>query len=99
VTSQFEQQLRAICGLPLGSTEMLRPAAMANLLGDVWDGGEPDWAAACRWPNVKLHLYGKAEPRPGRKMGHLTAFGSTAADAARDVLAARDALRRRPAGA
>lgn len=99
VTSQFEQQLRAICGLPLGSTEMLRPAAMANLLGDVWDGGEPDWAAACRWPNVKLHLYGKAEPRPGRKMGHLTAFGSTATDAARDVLAARDALRRRPAGA
>lgn len=99
VTSQFEQQLRAICGLPLGSTEMLRPAAMANLLGDVWAGGEPDWAAACRLPNVKLHLYGKAEPRPGRKMGHLTAFGTTAADAARDVLAARDALVRRPPGA
>lgn len=97
VTSQFEQQLRAICGLPLGSTEMLRPAAMANLLGDVWSGGEPDWAAACRLPNVKLHLYGKAEPRPGRKMGHLTAFGATAAEAARDVLAARDALVRRPA--
>lgn len=98
VTSQFEQQLRAICGLPLGSTEMLRPAAMANLLGDVWAEGEPDWAAACRLPNVKLHLYGKAHPRPGRKMGHLTAFGPTAADAARDVLAARDALIRRPAG-
>jgi 5-(carboxyamino)imidazole ribonucleotide synthase len=96
VTSQFEQQLRAICGLPLGSTEMLRPAAMANLLGDVWSQGEPDWAAACKRPNVKLHLYGKAEPRPGRKMGHLTALGPTAIEAARDVLAARDALLRRP---
>jgi 5-(carboxyamino)imidazole ribonucleotide synthase len=75
---------------------MLRPAAMANLLGDVWSQGEPDWAAACKRPNVKLHLYGKAEPRPGRKMGHLTALGPTAIEAARDVLAARDALLRRP---
>ena len=74
VTSQFEQQLRAVCGLPLGSTELLRPAAMANLLGDLWAGGEPDWAAACAFPDVKLHLYGKAEARPGRKMGHLTAL-------------------------
>jgi 5-(carboxyamino)imidazole ribonucleotide synthase len=96
LTSQFEQQARAICGLPLGSTEMLRPAAMANLLGDVWAGGEPDWAAACRLPNVKLHLYGKAEPRPGRKMGHLTALATTAEQAAGDVLAAREALLRRP---
>src|SRR6185369_5153465 len=72
VTSQFEQQLRAVCGLPLGSTEMLRPAAMANLLGDLWpsvrgEAGEPDWAAALQFPNVKLHLYGKLEPKPGRK--------------------------------
>ena len=66
VTSQFEQQLRAICGLPLGSTELLRPAAMANLLGDLWADGEPDWAAACRYPDVKLHLYGKAD-RPARE--------------------------------
>lgn len=95
VTSQFEQQLRAICGLPLGSTELLRPAAMANLLGDVWSGGEPDWAAACRLPNVKLHLYGKAEPRPGRKMGHLTALGATAEEAREAVVAARAALGRR----
>jgi 5-(carboxyamino)imidazole ribonucleotide synthase len=95
VTSQFEQQLRAICGLPLGSTELLRPAAMANLLGDVWSAGEPDWAAACRLPNVKLHLYGKAEPRPGRKMGHLTALGNTAEEARATVVAARDALGRR----
>jgi 5-(carboxyamino)imidazole ribonucleotide synthase len=96
LTSQFEQQARAICGLPLGSTEMLRPAAMANLLGDVWSGGEPDWAAACRLQNVKLHLYGKAEPRPGRKMGHLTALAASAEEAARNVVAARDALLRRP---
>jgi 5-(carboxyamino)imidazole ribonucleotide synthase len=92
VTSQFEQQLRAICGLPLGSTELLRPAAMANLLGDLWRGGEPDWAAACRFPEVKLHLYGKAAARPGRKMGHLTALAADADEARRRVLAAREAL-------
>jgi 5-(carboxyamino)imidazole ribonucleotide synthase len=92
LTSQFEQQLRAVCGLPLGSTEQLRPAAMANLLGDLWSQGEPDWAAACAMPEVKLHLYGKAEPRPGRKMGHLTALASTPEKARARVLAARQAL-------
>jgi 5-(carboxyamino)imidazole ribonucleotide synthase len=95
VTSQFEQQLRAICGLPLGATELLRPAAMANLLGDLWQDGEPDWIAACRFPEVKLHLYGKATPRPGRKMGHLTGlagFGESGEEARRRVLAAREAL-------
>ncbi|HVG06289.1 MAG TPA: 5-(carboxyamino)imidazole ribonucleotide synthase [Thermoanaerobaculia bacterium] len=92
VTSQFEQQLRAICGLPLGSTELLRPAAMANLLGDLWSGGEPDWAAACRFPEVKLHLYGKAVARPGRKMGHLTALAPTPEEARALVIAARAAL-------
>lgn len=92
VTSQFEQQVRAICGLPLGSTELLRPAAMANLLGDLWAGGEPNWAAACRLRDVKLHLYGKAEPRRGRKMGHVTALGDTVAQAQERVIAARDAL-------
>lgn len=92
VTSQFEQQLRAICGLPLGSTELLRPAAMANLLGDLWAGGDPDWAAACRFPDVKLHLYGKATARPGRKMGHLTALGGTVEEAMERVVAARAAL-------
>ena len=92
VTSQFEQQLRAICGLPLGSTELLRPAAMANLLGDLWAGGEPDWAAACALPDVKLHLYGKAEARPGRKMGHLTALAATVEEARERVVAARAAL-------
>lgn len=92
VTSQFEQQVRAICGLPLGSTELLRPSAMANLLGDLWTAGEPNWAAACRFPDVKLHLYGKSAPRPGRKMGHLTAFGTSARDALEKVIAARDSL-------
>ncbi len=92
VTSQFEQQLRAICGLPLGSPELLRPAAMANLLGDLWASGEPDWAAACRYPDVKLHLYGKAAARPGRKMGHLTALAATPEAALAKVVAARRAL-------
>ncbi len=92
VTSQFEQQLRAICGLPLGATDLLRPAAMANLLGDLWQGGEPDWVAACRFPDVKLHLYGKATARPGRKMGHLTALAASADEARQRVLAARQAL-------
>jgi 5-(carboxyamino)imidazole ribonucleotide synthase len=92
VTSQFEQQLRAVCGLPLGSTELLRPAAMANLLGDLWAGGTPDWATACAVPGVALHLYGKKEPRPGRKMGHLTALATTPEDARRKVLEARAAL-------
>jgi 5-(carboxyamino)imidazole ribonucleotide synthase len=92
VTSQFEQQLRAVCGLPLGSTERLRPAAMANLLGDLWTAGDPDWAAVCALPGVKLHLYGKLEPRPGRKMGHLTVTAQDAAEADRLVRAARAAL-------
>jgi 5-(carboxyamino)imidazole ribonucleotide synthase len=92
VTSQFEQQVRAICGLPLGSTELLKPAAMANLLGDLWAEGEPNWAAACRFQDVKLHLYGKTQPRPGRKMGHLTATARTVHEAQEVVIAARDAL-------
>ncbi len=71
-TSQFGQQLRAICGLPLGSTAYRRPAVMVNLLGDLWENGEPNWSAVLALPEVHLHLYGKAEPRIGRKMGHLT---------------------------
>ena len=94
VTSQFEQQLRAVCCLPLGSTELTRPAAMANLLGDLWREGEPDWRAALKFTDVKLHLYGKTEPRAGRKMGHLTALASTPEEAARKALAARAALTR-----
>jgi 5-(carboxyamino)imidazole ribonucleotide synthase len=94
VTSQFEQQLRAICGLPLGSTELLRPAAMANLLGDLWEPEEPDWPAACAVPEVKLHLYGKRAARPGRKMGHLTALAPDIETAIARVKLARDRLRR-----
>lgn len=92
VTSQFEQQLRAVCGLPLGSTEFYRPAAMANLLGDIWANGEPNWTAALGSPNVKLHLYGKSEARPGRKMGHLTAMARTVTEAIAMVKDARDRL-------
>jgi len=100
VSSQFEQQLRAVCGLPLGDPSLTRPAAaMANLLGDLWfpelepgaDPGdasprEPDWAAVLEDPAVKLHLYGKPDPRPGRKMGHLCALADDA-DAARRIVA------------
>ena len=99
-TSQFEQQVRAVCGLPLGSTRPLAPAAMANLLGDCWfaAGGDsardPDWAAALAVPGVRLHLYGKTAPRPGRKMGHLTALAATAAEAVARVARARHAAQR-----
>ena len=92
ITSQFEQQLRAVCGLPLGDTTLLRPAAMANLMGDLWERGEPDWAACAAFPDVKIHLYGKAEARPGRKMGHLVCTASTVAEARARVTAARAAL-------
>jgi 5-(carboxyamino)imidazole ribonucleotide synthase len=91
-TSQFDQAVRAVCGLPLGSTERLRAAAMANLLGDQWNDGEPNWPAALFLDGVQLHLYGKSEPRPGRKMGHLTALAPTAAAAAALVRQARAAL-------
>lgn len=93
VSCQFEQQVRTVCGLPLGSTALLRPAAaMANLLGDLWEGGEPRWDRALAIPEVKLHLYGKAEARPGRKMGHINVAADSAAEALRLVTAARAAL-------
>jgi 5-(carboxyamino)imidazole ribonucleotide synthase len=88
-TSQFEQQVRAICGLPLGSTRQLAPAAMANLLGDCWTNGEPDWASALSVPGVSLLLYGKSQPRPGRKMGHLTALADSVEEAVANVRRAR----------
>jgi len=92
VTSQFEQQLRAVCGLPLGSTEFYRPAAMANLLGNAWENGEPQWDAALAMPGVRLHLYGKSEPRPGRKMGHITATAGSTQEAEELVRKARASL-------
>jgi 5-(carboxyamino)imidazole ribonucleotide synthase len=92
ITSQFEQQLRAVTNLPLGDVSLVRPAAMANLLGDVWSKGEPNWAAALAHADVKLHLYGKTDPRPGRKMGHIVAMADSADEAERKVRAAREAL-------
>jgi 5-(carboxyamino)imidazole ribonucleotide synthase len=88
-TSQFEQQVRAICGLPLGETTPLAPAAMANLLGDCWQSGEPVWERVFAVPGAGLHLYGKAEPRPGRKMGHITVTASTTDEAKALVRQAR----------
>jgi 5-(carboxyamino)imidazole ribonucleotide synthase len=92
LTSQFEQQLRAVCGLPLGDVKQFTPAAMANLLGDLWSEREPDWVAALSVPDVKLHLYGKSSPRPGRKMGHLTALAGTPQQALADVEHARNLI-------
>jgi len=92
ITSQFEQQLRAVCALPLGVTDQLRPAAMANILGDLWDSGEPDWTTTCLRSPVRLHLYGKLDPRPGRKMGHLTALGADVDEALETVQRCRRAL-------
>jgi len=92
VTSQFEQAVRAVCNLPLGSTELITPAAIVNLLGDVWLDGTPDFAAALAVPGVRLHLYEKHTPRAGRKMGHLSAIGTTAEEALERVLEAKRLL-------
>lgn len=80
VTSQFEQQLRAVCGLPLGSTRLLSPVVMVNILGDAWGQGEPDFKTLLSDPEVKLHLYGKSEPKAGRKMGHFCVMGNDLED-------------------
>jgi 5-(carboxyamino)imidazole ribonucleotide synthase len=91
-TDQFEQQVRALCGLPLAVPRLLSPVAMINLLGDLWRNGVPHWAEAFRRPGVRLHLYGKAEPRPGRKMGHLNCLASDPDRALALALETRDAL-------
>jgi 5-(carboxyamino)imidazole ribonucleotide synthase len=90
--SQFEQQVRCITGLPLGDTSALAPVAMINLLGDLWQDGEPHWGRALAVPGVRLHLYGKREPRPGRKMGHMTAVAASASEALERVTAAWEAV-------
>jgi 5-(carboxyamino)imidazole ribonucleotide synthase len=90
VTNQFEQQVRALCGLPLGDPRLHSPAVMVNLLGDIWpDGGEPDWNVLFAQPDLKLHLYGKHEARPGRKMGHFTVIGDNADKVLADAMSAR----------
>jgi 5-(carboxyamino)imidazole ribonucleotide synthase len=91
-TSQFEQAIRAVCGLPLGVTTLLCPAAIANLLGDLWLDHEPRFDRALAVPGVGLHLYEKHQPRKGRKMGHLSAIGDTAEQAVERVLQAMAAL-------
>ena len=91
-TNQFEQQVRALCGLPLGDPTAHSASVMVNLLGDVWAGGEPRWAALLAVPNLRLHLYGKAEPRKGRKMGHFTVVADDRATALAAADAARAAL-------
>ena len=92
-TSQFEQAVRAVCNLPLGDTALITPAAIVNLLGDLWLHGEPDFAAALSVPGVRLHLYEKHTPRAGRKMGHLSSVGATADEALERVQAAYRRLR------
>ncbi|MEN1680835.1 MAG: 5-(carboxyamino)imidazole ribonucleotide synthase [Planctomycetota bacterium] len=92
VASQFEQQARAVAGLPLAEFAPKAPAAMANLLGDIWEPGEPNWEAIDDYPEVTLHLYGKGTARPGRKMGHLTATSDTPEAALAAVVAARKVI-------
>ncbi len=95
IASQFEEQVRALCGLPLGPAGLRMPAAMVNLLGDLWSmaNGEPNWAAALALdPGISLHLYGKQSAVPGRKMGHITVLDRDPGSALKRALAARDAL-------
>jgi 5-(carboxyamino)imidazole ribonucleotide synthase len=92
ITSQFEQQLRAVCGLPLGSPELMKPIVMWNLLGDLWENGAPNWNAVLSDPRAKLHLYGKSEARPGRKMGHACLMAETVEEALEGIKTIRAAL-------
>jgi 5-(carboxyamino)imidazole ribonucleotide synthase len=93
VTNQFEQQIRALCGLPLGDARLHSAAVMVNLLGDIWRDGEPEWNALFEQLNLKLHLYGKHEARPGRKMGHFTVIGDAAEQVIANALSARERIR------
>jgi 5-(carboxyamino)imidazole ribonucleotide synthase len=76
-TSQFEQQVRMLCGLPSGHCDLVSPVVMINLLGDLWGDSQPHWDKLLSQPDIKLHLYGKAEARPGRKMGHFNVLAAT----------------------
>ena len=92
VTSQFEQQVRTLCGLPLGDTKLLSPVVMVNLLGEAWQQGAPHWDRVLNLPDAKLHLYGKHEARSGRKMGHYTVLDHSAEAALQKALITRAAL-------
>lgn len=92
-TSQFEQQVRVVCGLPLGDTSLRVPAAaMVNLMGELWNEGEPDWRVVLASPGLNLHLYDKRQAAVGRKMGHITATGSEASEIVATLVAVRDSL-------
>ena len=93
VTDQFEQQVRALCGLPLGDPRQHSAAVMVNLLGDIWRDGEPEWNLLFAQPNLKLHLYGKHEARPGRKMGHFTVIGEQAETVITEAMSSRQQIR------
>ena len=97
LTSQFEQHIRAVCGLPLGGVKLLRPAVMVNLLGNVWnaDGTPPDWSPVLAQPAAKLHLYGKKGPKPGRKMGHFCVLGGSVDEALETALSIKAQLESR----
>lgn len=95
VTSQFEQQVRTLCGLPPGDTRLLSPVVMINLLGDVWGDSEPDWTDLFEHPGLMLHLYGKASARPGRKMGHFNLLANTVDTALSDALAIKGKLQQK----
>lgn len=98
VTGQFEQQVRVLCGLPLGDTRLHSAATMVNLLGDLWylngpkQAREPDWRGLLAVPNLKLHLYGKRHAKPGRKMGHFTVVGNDTGNVQEMALAGRHAI-------
>ncbi len=93
LTSQFEQQVRAMCALPPGDTHLLSPVAMVNLLGDIWRDDEPAWDKVLSEPHAKLHLYGKKEARIGRKMGHFNVLADNADSALQQAVALKDALK------
>lgn len=93
VTDQFEQQIRALCGLPLGDPRLHSSAVMVNLLGDIWRDGEPEWGVLFEQLDLKLHLYGKHEARPGRKMGHFTVIGDIADNVIADAMSARQRIK------
>ncbi|KMN49591.1 5-(carboxyamino)imidazole ribonucleotide synthase [Chromobacterium violaceum] len=94
LTDQFQQQVRAMCGLLPGRTDLLSPVVMVNLLGDVWkdDGHEPNWDVLAEAPNAQLHLYGKKQARPGRKMGHFNVMAASADEALEQARALKDTL-------
>ena len=94
-TSQFEQQVRTLCGLPLGDAALLSPAVMVNVLGDLWNGNQaPPWDQVLTHPRAKLHLYGKRDARPSRKMGHYTVLGESVGQALSSALAIQNSISR-----